>query len=196
MLEENKINHYLQFFGLSLEELMQIFDLATVKTVEEGGVYIKEGSTSRKLAYIKEGLVRAHYLQENGEEITLLLHWEDNFFGSYDAIFFNRPSRFTYQAMEPTIILEVDYDQFMDLLNAQPKFGKAKDYFLNSMLAESLERVESFVMLNPEERYLNLIKKKSNIVQRCPDKYIATMLGITPVSLSRIRKRLATKSVH
>ena len=64
------------------------------------------------------------------------------------------------------------------------------------MLKESIERVESFTLHSPEERYINFVKSKPNIVNRVPDKYIATILGMTPVSLSRIRKRIATKEMQ
>lgn len=195
MLEENKVNHYLDFFDLAPEELMSLFSLAKERVLKEGDVYVKEGSTTGKLAYIKSGLIRCFLLKENGEETTVLLRWEDQFFTAYDTVLFNQASRFTYQAMEHTVLLEADYQVFMDFLNNNSKFSKAKDYFLISMLAEMMERVESFVLLNPEERYLRLLKDKPNIVQRCPDKYIATLLGITPVSLSRIRKRLTNSSV-
>ena len=193
MLDESTINYYLSLFNLSREELDAIVNFSSEKKLVEGEVYIRFGSASRKLAYIKKGLIRTSYLKENGEDITILLRWEDQFFSSYDSIFFNQASRFTYQALEPTVILEANYDEFMDFLNSKAVYAKAKDFFLLSMLAENMERVESFVLLNPEERYLRLIKEKPNIVQRCPDKYIATLLGITPVSLSRIRKRLAVK---
>jgi CRP-like cAMP-binding protein len=191
MLDEKTINHYKDFFELDLTELLALLSLTREKILREGDVYIQEGSQTRKLAYIKKGLIRTVYLKENGDEITMLLRWEDQFFSSYDSIFFNRPSRFTYQALEESVLLEVNYDEFMDFLNAHSRFAKAKDFFLISMLAETMERVESFVLMTPEERYLKLIKEKGNIVQRCHDKHLATWLGITPVSLSRIRKRIA-----
>lgn len=191
MLDENTLNHYKDFFELELAELLALLSLTREKKLGIGDVYIQEGSLTRKLAYIQKGLIRTVYLKENGDEITMLLRWEDQFFSSYDSIFFNRPSRFTYQALEDTVILEANYDEFMDFLNAHPRFAKAKDFFLLSMLAEAMERVESFVLMTPEERYLKLIKEKGDIVQRCHDKHLATWLGITPVSLSRIRKRIA-----
>jgi len=191
MLDEKTINHYKDFFELDLTELLALLSLTREKILREGDVYIQEGSQTRKLAYIKKGLIRTVYLKENGDEITMLLRWEDQFFSSYDSIFFNRPSRFTYQALEESVLLEVNYDEFMDFLNTHSRFAKAKDFFLISMLAETMERVESFVLMTPEERYLKLIKDKGNIVQRCHDKHLATWLGITPVSLSRIRKRIA-----
>lgn len=191
MLDETTIKYYVELFDLDLGELMQLISLTREKNLREGDVYIPEGSQTRKLAYIKKGLMRTVFLKENGDEITMLLRWEDQFFSSYDSIFFNQPSRFTYQAMEDTVVLEANYDEFIDFLNAHPRFAKAKDFFLISMLAEAMERVESFVLMTPEERYLKLIKEKGDIVQRCHDKHLATWLGITPVSLSRIRKRIA-----
>ncbi|WP_407426817.1 Crp/Fnr family transcriptional regulator [Arcticibacter sp.] len=191
MLDEKTINHYKDFFELELTELLSLLSLTREKSLKEGDVYIQEGSLTRRLAYIQKGLIRTVYLKENGDETTMLLRWEDQFFSSYDSIFFNRPSRFTYQALEDTVVLEANYDDFMDFLNTHPRFAKAKDFFLISMLAEAMERVESFVLMTPEERYLNLIKDKGDIVQRCQDKHLATWLGITPVSLSRIRKRIA-----
>lgn len=191
MLDEKTINYYKEFFELDLIELFGLLSLTREKTVKEGEVYIQEGSQTRTLAYIQKGLIRTVYLKENGDEITMLLRWEDQFFSSYDSIFFNCPSRFTYQALEDSVILEANYDEFMDYLNTHPRFAKAKDFFLISMLAEAMERVESFVLMTPEERYLSLIREKGDIVQRCHDKHLATWLGITPVSLSRIRKRIA-----
>jgi len=193
MLAQEKVENYLQQFQLTLQELMMILNTARVKELAAEEVYIAQGSTSRKLAYIQKGLVRAYHLKENGEEITVLLRWEDQFFNSYDAVFLGKPSKFTYEAMEPTAILEADYDTFMELINSSPKFSKAKDFFMAGMMAEMLQRIESFVLLKPQERYQQLINDKPDIVQRCPDKYIATILGITPVSLSRIRKRLGSK---
>lgn len=191
MLDENTIKYYLDLFELDLTELMGLLNLTRERVLREGDVYIQEGSMTRKLAYIKTGLMRTIYLKDNGDEITMLLRWEDQFFSSYDSIFFKQASRFTYQALEDTVVLEANYDEFMDYLNAHPRFAKAKDFFLISMLAEAMERVESFVLMTPEERYLKLIKEKGDIVQRCHDKHLATWLGITPVFLSRIRKRIS-----
>ena len=70
---------------------------------------------------------------------------------------------------------------------------KNRKYILQRLLKESFKRVESFVLLNPEERYLKFIEDNPGLMNRVPNKYIANILGITPVSLSRIRKRIAEK---
>lgn len=60
-------------------------------------------------------------------------------------------------------------------------------------MKRAFQRIESFVFLSPEERYKKYVKDYPNVIDRAPDKYIANVLGITPVSLSRIRTRIASK---
>ncbi|MHA4810797.1 Crp/Fnr family transcriptional regulator [Flavitalea flava] len=192
MLDPEKIAHYLsRFRELSLEDLMGIMDLFVPRRLSVGEVYIRKGAVQDKIAYIKKGMIRVFSVKPSGEEVTVLLRWEDQFFSSYDATLLHQPSRFIYQAIEETELLETDYSVLMDYLDNTPTFARVKHYFLLEMLAESMVRVESFILLTPEERYLKLIRDKQDIVQRVHDKYIATFLGITPVSLSRIRKRIA-----
>jgi len=192
MLSAEDIQFYLSVFrGLSFGDLAGIFNIANIRRLPAHTVYIKEQTTYRKMAYIRKGLIRAYQLKENGEEITVLLRWENQFIASHDNIILNQPARFIYQALEDTVLLEIDYDKAQEILDRNPKLAAVRSTFIMDMLAESMVRVESFILLSPEERYLQLVKEKPNIVNRVPDKYIATLLGITPVSLSRIRKRIA-----
>jgi CRP-like cAMP-binding protein len=195
MLDVEKIKHYLSLFkDLKLTDLLKLFQMAKTRKLSIGEVYIKEGATYNKLAYIKKGLIRAYCIKKNGDEITVLLRWEDQFMASHDNVILHQPSRFIYQALEDTELLEVDYDLAQDVFDKNQQFAKARNFFLLNMLAESMARVETFIMLNPEERYLKLMKDKPDIINRVPNKYIASLLGITPVSLSRIRKRIASHS--
>jgi CRP-like cAMP-binding protein len=194
MLHPDKINYYLSLFkDLELSDMLTLFSIATPRTLAAGEIYIKEGETIAQIAYIKEGLMRVFQVTEKGEELTFLLRWEDQFIASHDTIFSQKPSRFIYQAVEPSTILEVNYTDIQALLDKNPRLEQLRYYFVVNMLSQSMARVESFVLLNPEERYQQLIREKPNLAQRVPDKYLASLLGITPVSLSRIRKRIASR---
>ena len=194
MLNTEKIFHYLSLFNnVTLDDLQLLFSLAKEKKLSAGERYISCGSNSRRLAYVKKGLIRAYDINSSGQDITILIRWEDQFFADMDTILWNRPSRFYYEAFEDTVLLEADYNQFMEVVDASPQLASAKSYFLQHMLAETLERVEGFVLLNPEQRYLRLIEQKGSLAQRLPAKHVASLLGITPVSLSRIRKRIADR---
>lgn len=176
---------------VSAEDVAKLFEKAAIRRLAAGEVYIPRYAINRKLAYIEQGIMRAFTLKENGDEATLLLRWEDQFVGSHDAILLNRPSNYTYQALEETAILEIEYCEVEQIMAEKPEYEPIRNHVLMSMLSASLQIMEDFILLNPEERYRKLIAEKLDIVNRVPDKYIASMLGITPVSLSRIRKRIA-----
>lgn len=181
------------FYDLPIEDLIELFSKASAKKLYSGEVYINLNDENKKLAYIEKGIIRAYAFKENGDEATLLLRWEDQFIGSHDSILLNKPSNFIYQALEETNILEIDYSEVEKIMAENPKYEPIRNHVLMSMLSASLKMIEDFILLNPEERYKKLIEEKFDIVNRVPDKYIASMLGITPVSLSRIRKRISSK---
>lgn len=192
MLTQDDISFYLTVFKeLGLSDIIDLVKLAQTKKLKAGETYIPEGANTKKLGYIKSGLVRAYALKANGDEITMMLRWEKQFIASLDSVIFNRPSRFIYQALEDTVLMEVDYHQAQQIVDKSPKLSAQRQVFLLEMLGQAMDRIESFVLLSPEERYLKLVHEKPNIANRVADKHLATLLGITPVSLSRIRKRIA-----
>ncbi|WP_298708504.1 Crp/Fnr family transcriptional regulator [Chitinophaga sp.] len=194
MLDSEKTAFYLGLFkGIAPEDLLKVIHATQQRVLEPGEIYIREGENSPRLGYIKEGLIRSYHVNEKGMESTVLLRWEEQIVASYDSILMQRPSRFTYHALEKTTLLEVNYHLVEQQLENKPVFEKARYHFVLDMLAQSLERIETFVLLTPEERYRQLIKDKPDLLQRVPDKHLATLLGITPVSLSRIRKRIQSK---
>ncbi|MEC5144826.1 Crp/Fnr family transcriptional regulator [Chitinophaga sp. 212800010-3] len=179
--------------GILPGDTQPLFALTRRLSLEEGEVYIREGDTSRKLAFIEQGIMRAYAVKENGDDATLFLRWEGQFIASHDTIVHQQPARFIYRALEPVTLLEVDYDKLDNILREHPQFEPLRVQVLQRMIGEALKVVEDFVLLSPEERYLQLVEKRQDIVNRVSDKYIASMLGVTPVSLSRIRKRIHSK---
>lgn len=197
MIELEKLNGYFGMFkGLVMQDLKDLFTNTHLKTLEVADFFIKEGEQKKQIAYIKKGLMRVFLVDEKGEEITTAVRWEDQFITSYDVIFYERPSRFYYQALEKTQLLIIDYDLVQEIIAKNPKLEQGRLFFLHNILKDSFARIESFTLYSPEERYIEFVKSKPNIVNRVPDKYIATILGMTPVSLSRIRKRIAIKEMQ
>lgn len=194
MLEAEQLKYYFKLFkNLEFKDLTSIFKLAKIKKLKAGEIFINEGDFFNKISYIKKGIIRAYFIKDNGDEITTMLRWEDQIISSYDTILFKNPSRFYYQALENTILIEVDYEIAQSFMVKNPKLEEGRKYFMLKMLAETLTRIESFVLLSPEERYIQFVKDKPNIINRVSSKHIATLLGITPVSLSRIKSRIINK---
>jgi len=180
----------------SIMDIYRLFKTAKTKKIKAGEIYIHEHANWQKAAFIRKGLIRAYLLKNNGDEVTILLRWENQFVTSHDGIFWQKPSRFIYQAMEDTTLIEMDYNKAREIAESNPILSNNRNILLTHMLAQSIDRVESFVLLSAKERYLKLIQEKPDIVKRVPDKYLSTYLGITPVSLSRIRKRIAHEQQH
>lgn len=180
--------------GIMPADTGPLFAMTTAVSLETNEAYIREGENSRRLAFIEQGIIRVYIIKENGDEATLLLRGEGKFIASHDTIINRQPSRFIYRALEPVKLLQIDYDVLEEILKTHPEYEPLRNFFLMKMLAESLKMLESFVTQSPEERYRELLAERFDLANRVPDKYIASMLGITPVSLSRIRKRMYTKS--
>jgi len=163
MLNADEISFYVsQFKGLALADIWELFKLAQTRKLASGEIYIAQGSNHQKLAYIKKGLIRTYYLKPNGDELTIMLRWENQFLASHDTIIRHQPSRFIYQALEDTVLMEVDYPKAQPIIDHNLKLSAARNEFLLQMLSDSLCRVESFVLLSAEERYQKLVHEKPN----------------------------------
>jgi len=145
-----------------------------------------------KFGFLVSGSVRYYHII-NGEDITSYFSFEQEFTSSYKS-FLTRTPIITYiQALEETRLINISYDAFQQML-ANPIIAHKMERF-GRLVAEHYlccyeDRVASFITQSPEERYLQLLQTGKDILQRMPQHYIANFLGITPVSLSRIRKRI------
>ncbi|AEL27580.1 Crp/Fnr family transcriptional regulator [Cyclobacterium marinum] len=194
MVDLNRLKQIYKFGKeLSLKDIQVLLKAAKNGSFSKKELLINEGSKRNDVFYIKSGLVRCFNINDKGEEITLKLIPEHQVVANVDLILFSQASRYFYEALENTEVFFIDYDVLQDLVARNPKLEANRKYVLQRLLKESMERVESFVLLTPEERYQRFVKDYPGITNRVQDKYIANVLGITPVSLSRIRKRIASK---
>ena len=178
---------------LAFSDVKRVLDAAHQKKFTSKEYIIEEGETRKQVYLVQRGLVRVFALMETGVEKTMSLKAEHQILASPDLYLFDQPSRFYFQALEPTTTWCIDDDVLQSILSKNAVFEQHRKQIHLSMLKEAHERIESFVLYSPEERYMRYVKDFPDIVNRAPDKYIANVLGITPVSLSRIRKRIVQK---
>ncbi|WP_375582816.1 Crp/Fnr family transcriptional regulator [Cyclobacterium xiamenense] len=179
---------------MDFKSLIVLFRNIKTKTFEKGEVIIQAGSSEKVLFYVRKGLVRSYLINDNSDEITFQLFPEQQPFANAHAILLDEPSRFTYQSLEKSKVYLIDFNSFQKLTAQNAQLLELNRLFLGKrLLKQSFQRVESFVLLSPEERYQKYIRDFPEINNRAPDKYIANVLGVTPVSLSRIRQRIAMK---
>lgn len=179
---------------MDLRSLLGLFRHVTIKSLKKGEILIPEGATSKDVFLIRKGLIRSYSTDDMEDEITFQLYPEYHVISNLHALLFNEPSKFNYQALEYTKVYSIDYNSIIEMTSKNPKLLEINRKFIGrKAMRQAFQRVESFVFLSPEERYKKYVKDYPNVINRAPDKYIANVLGITPVSLSRIRKRIATK---
>ncbi len=179
---------------MNIRNLLLLLRHVSINSIEKGEILIREGATNKDIYFIRRGLIRSYYINEKTDEITFQLYPEYHIVTNINTILFNEPSKFSYQALEPTKFYKIGYSSFLDVTSKNPQLLELNRLYLGRrMMKLAYLRVESLVLLSPEERYQKYVEDYPNIINRAPDKYIANVLGITPVSLSRIRKRIASR---
>lgn len=174
-------------FTASEKELIE--HAFTFRQVPKKFKLAEEGRTARELFFILKGLVRLYY-SKDGEEITGFIFRENLFASSYESFLRQTPSIQTLETLEDCDLLVIHYDELQRLYELLPKMHilarkVAEQRFINAQMMLS-----SFILDTPEERYRKFEAQHGDLLLRVPHHIIASLLGITPVSLSRIRKRI------
>lgn len=157
--------------------------------VDSKTLLLKEGEVASKIFFVKKGCLRMGFYQED-REITFQFFFENEAVSSIDSLRDKQPSQFFIESIEPTELEYIKLKDFNNLLEEYPKFKEMFHEILFKRFSRYASLFLSFIKDTPTQRYLELLKNNPKIIQRVPQHYIASFLGITPVSLSRIRKRV------
>jgi CRP-like cAMP-binding protein len=188
----DRLRHYLtHFIELTDPEWLALAQQLTIKTIPKKDFFVQKGQKTTQIGFLLSGSCRIFY-DKDGEEWTTYFCFENSLVAAYMSCITGQPSTLSIQALEDCQLLIFEYQTLTALYQQFPvyeTFGrKLAEYLfmgLDVRLAEQL-------MLSPEERYLKFLGSpaKRKIIERIPQQYIASYLGITPVSLSRIRRRI------
>lgn len=162
-----------------------------IRKIKKGEVLLSEGEVSNEFYFLLEGSVRLYY-DVDGEEKTAFFYFENMFVSSYESFTKRTPAKHYLQATEDITVRVISCELAYELLERSPKFEFLARIMMEEELIVCQEIISSFVTLNAEKRYLKLLEENSPILQRVPQHQLATYLGVTPETLSRIRKRIAT----
>lgn len=159
------------------------------RTFTAGEDLLLEGDVAQRVFYIETGAVRLWH-NDDGRDITVQFFFEDQVVSSFESFYLDKPSLFSITAVEPTTVLEVAGADLRRMLERDPALMKVfTDYVCHRFIDYTtyfLNRIEA----SPEARYASLAERDPALVKRVPQHELASYLGITPVSLSRIRTRL------
>ncbi|SFP58616.1 Crp/Fnr family transcriptional regulator [Parafilimonas terrae] len=161
-------------------------------------ILLREGEISRQFFFVEEGCLRA-WINNNGKDLTFQFFFEGQGVSSAESFRKKIPSIFTIETIEPSVIQimhKKDYDHIMQELNNDTTFLKEMTEIIFERQLYYVREFLSFIRDTPQQRYLNLLQQKPQVVQRVPQHYIASYLGITSVHLSRIRNKLLKENKH
>lgn len=149
---------------------------------------LEEGEISKTMFVIEKGCLRT-WVNNDGKEITTQFFFEGDSVASIESFRANQPSMYSITTIESSVLQTISQADFFDVIENSPELKTTFEEHLFQRLFKSQQFLYSLLKNNPQQRYEELIKHHPQIVQRVPQHYIASYLGITSVSLSRIRNR-------
>lgn len=149
---------------------------------------LNEGEIANKVFLIKKGCMRLFFYHE-GKDITFQFFFENDYVASFDSLITHSPSSFYLETLENTEALYISSTDFLNIIKGNEKAHLLYENFLVNRFHEYQQLFLSRIRDTPQKRYQLLLREHPEIIKRVPQHYIASYLGITPVSLSRIRSR-------
>lgn len=192
ILMQNKLFAFIgKYMTLTDEEKSVIGALEIFRTVKKGTILLKAGERSRNSYFVLEGCIRTYYIVDGEERTT-------SFYSELEAltppcVVSRTPSEYYISCVEDTILTVSDADLEVDMNSRFPRFESLCKVLSEELLAKERVEFDSFKTSSPEQRYLNLLRTRPDLVQRVPQHQLASFLGIKPQSLSRLRARIIEK---
>ena len=151
-------------------------------------ILLQEGEIAKKIFFVKEGCMRI-WFNNQGKDLTFQFFFEGQGVSSIESFRTNEPSLFTIETIEPCVIYTLSKKNYKEIIAQSPQVKENMEDQIFQRLVFYQKLFLSRIKDKPEKRYQELIKDHPEILKRVPQQYIASYLGITAVSLSRIRKR-------
>ena len=185
----NLLNVIQQITPLSQKEKDLLSDALILRQIPKKFDLVEIGKISREVYFINKGCLQLFY-NKDGEDATIFLATENMFLGTFTSFLTQQPSLEGLRSLEDCELLVLPKSVLENLYETMPKMNLIIRKILEQRFLSAQSIVTSFVLNNPEERYLQMLSNRPELFQRVPQHILATFLGITPVSLSRIRKRI------
>jgi CRP-like cAMP-binding protein len=181
-----------KYISLTEEEKNAIVSLDIFHSVKKGTTLLEVGNFSKESYFVLKGCIRSYYVLD-GEEKTTAFYTEMDAL-TPPCVISKTPSDYYISCMEDSLILVSNSDMEEEVNSKFPKFEIMCRMFSAELLAKKQIDFDEFKTSSPEQRYLNLLEKRPDLIQRVPQHQLASYLGIKPQSLSRLRARILEKS--
>ena len=190
-MQDILFNFISKYVSLTDDEKNALLALDLFHSKKKGTVLLEEGKYSKESYFVLKGCIRSYYIID-GEEKTTAFYTELNALTPHSVV--NKtPSDYFISCVEDSILLISNADMSVDINSKFPKFDIMCRMLSEELLAKQQIDFDEFKTSSPEQRYLNLLQKRPDLIQRVPQHQLASYLGIKPQSLSRLRTRILGK---
>ncbi len=180
-----------KYVSLTDDEKNALLSLNLFHTIKKGTVLLKEGQFSNESYFVLKGCIRTYYIID-GEEKTTAFYTEMDAVTPH-SVTNKTPSEYFISCVEDSILSISNTDMEAEINSKFPKFELMCKKLAEELLAKQQIDFDEFKTSSPEQRYLNLLQKRPDLIQRVPQHQLASFLGIKPQSLSRLRARILEK---
>ncbi len=187
------LQHISRHIQLDKTETDFFISLLQSKKLKRKEFLLKQGDTCRTESFIVKGCLRTYTIDGNGFEHILMFGIEDWWVGELYSFLTQSPATYFIDALEDTEILQITKSDLDKLYDRVPKFERFFRLILQNAFIAQQQRINQNLSFTAEQRYLDFIAKHPNLEQRLSQKQVSAYLGITPVFLSMIRKKLFQK---
>jgi CRP-like cAMP-binding protein len=181
-----------KYISLTDDEKNAIVSLDVFRSFKKGTTLLKEGQKSNDGYFVLKGCIRTYYII-GGDEKTTAFYTEMEALTPH-CVINKAPSEYYISCVEDTILIISTPDMETEMFSKFPKFESLCRILAEEILAKQQINFDEFKTSSPEQRYLNLVQKRPDLIQRVPQHQLASYLGIKPQSLSRLRARILEKN--
>ncbi|CDF79569.1 cAMP-binding protein [Formosa agariphila KMM 3901] len=175
-------------------EILSVIETLKIKKVKKDEFLLRANEHCKHTFFVEQGLLRQYSIDKKGKEHVLSFAPEDWFVTDRESSYFNAPSAYFIQALEDSEVVIID-ESFVQLLSDKIKtFTDFNNRLLHNHIRHLQNRINLLLSTSAEDRYLQFVKMYPDILLRVPQTMVASYLGITPESLSRVRKALSRKN--
>lgn len=191
MDHSNFITYITNRLKITAGEVFAIRQDCLIRAFGKDEFILRAGEHSKFILFVEEGLLKQYSIDGKGKEHVLHFAAENSFVANHESLFHDKPSPYFIQALEPTVVSLLD-DTFIKKFEQEvPVFRDFNQLLLHDQISILQNRVTMLMSQTAQERYLQFVATYPDIMRRVPQALVASYLGITPESLSRVRKELA-----
>ena len=190
MTEDNKLLYYFKKWADITEAdeaiILSAFEPVSIKKKKD---LLVAGQPCHYLYFITQGCLRSFYIDTKGAEHIYQIRMDNNWISDLESFFSQRPSKYNIETLEDSTLLSISHERMEQLLIEIPRLERYFRILFQKAYINALNRLKSTMWETAMDRYNDMLKEHPEVFQRVPLVYIASYLGITPESLSRIRKQ-------